>query len=119
PRTRSCRSATILTAPAAAASSMSCRREARCATRKSCRLLTITAWSWCTPASGCSTIDRDFDTKTVKGDWPVAQQWKETAERNASQLQANAYPGRGIVIGLTPDGTRYTQVYWIMGRSEN
>jgi hypothetical protein len=60
-----------------------------------------------------------LNTKTVKGDWPVAQHWKETAERNASQLQANAYPGRGIVIGLTPDGTRYTQVYWIMGRSEN
>lgn len=41
------------------------------------------------------------------------------AETNASRLQDNAYPGRGIVIGLTPDGTRYVQVYWIMGRSEN
>nr|WP_245247306.1 MULTISPECIES: IMP cyclohydrolase [unclassified Paenibacillus] len=34
-------------------------------------------------------------------------------------MRENDYPGRGIVIGLTPDGTRLVQVYWIMGRSEN
>jgi hypothetical protein len=49
----------------------------------------------------------------------VTQLWSQTAEINAGRLQANSYPGRGIVIGLTPDGTRYAQVYWIMGRSEN
>ena len=30
-----------------------------------------------------------------------------------------SYPGRGIVIGMTPDGKHMVQVYWIMGRSEN
>jgi IMP cyclohydrolase len=41
------------------------------------------------------------------------------AEQYVQSLSANVYPGRGIVIGLTPDGTRLIQVYWIMGRSEN
>ncbi|WP_159888195.1 IMP cyclohydrolase [Paenibacillus puerhi] len=41
------------------------------------------------------------------------------AEAYAAGLQKNVYPGRGIIIGLTPDGTRLVQVYWIMGRSEN
>ncbi|OUM94396.1 MAG: inosine monophosphate cyclohydrolase [Thermobacillus sp. ZCTH02-B1] len=44
---------------------------------------------------------------------------KAEAEANAAALRANRYPGRGIIIGMTPDGTRYVQVYWIMGRSEN
>ena len=35
------------------------------------------------------------------------------------ELQANAYPGRGIVIGKTPDGTKAVTAYFIMGRSEN
>jgi hypothetical protein len=34
-------------------------------------------------------------------------------------LRENKYPGRGIVIGQTPDGDSMVQVYWIMGRSEN
>ncbi|NIA22055.1 MAG: inosine monophosphate cyclohydrolase [Anaerolineaceae bacterium] len=38
---------------------------------------------------------------------------------NVAALRRNPYPGRGIVIGLSPDGKRYVQVYWIMGRSEN
>ncbi|SDE08507.1 IMP cyclohydrolase-like protein [Paenibacillus sp. UNCCL117] len=41
------------------------------------------------------------------------------AEAYLAGLQENVYPGRGIIIGLTPDGTRLIQVYWIMGRSEN
>jgi len=41
------------------------------------------------------------------------------AQANMQSLRGNAYPGRGIVIGLTPDSRRYVQVYWIMGRSEN
>lgn len=41
------------------------------------------------------------------------------ADQYINSLRENAYPGRGIVIGLTPDGTRLVQVYWIMGRSEN
>lgn len=38
---------------------------------------------------------------------------------NEKRLQQNKYPGRGIVVGMTPDGKNYVQVYWIMGRSEN
>ncbi len=37
----------------------------------------------------------------------------------ANELQANAYPGRGIVIGKTPDGKKAAIAYFIMGRSEN
>lgn len=44
---------------------------------------------------------------------------KAEAEANAELLTGNRYPGRGIIIGMTPDGTRLVQVYWIMGRSEN
>jgi len=34
-------------------------------------------------------------------------------------LRENAYPGRGIFLGRTPDGRRMVLVYFIMGRSEN
>ena len=37
----------------------------------------------------------------------------------ANELQTNAYPGRGIVVGRTPDGTKAAIAYFIMGRSEN
>jgi len=43
----------------------------------------------------------------------------QTAQANMQALRENAYPGRGIVIGMTPDGSRLVQLYWIMGRSEN
>ncbi len=36
-----------------------------------------------------------------------------------SRLKESRYPGRGIVIGMTPDGKNIVQIYWIMGRSEN
>lgn len=49
----------------------------------------------------------------------MSAKWQELANGTIRQLETNAYPGRGIIIGLTPDGTRYLQVYWIMGRSEN
>lgn len=35
------------------------------------------------------------------------------------ELQNNAYPGRGIIIGKTPDGSKAVTAYFIMGRSEN
>jgi IMP cyclohydrolase len=41
------------------------------------------------------------------------------AADNMQALSRNLYPGRGIVIGLTPDSRRFVQVYWIMGRSAN
>ena len=34
-------------------------------------------------------------------------------------LAGNRYPGRGILIGKTPDGTRAMAAYFIMGRSGN
>lgn len=34
-------------------------------------------------------------------------------------LRTNAYPGRGIVLGKTPDGKNAVIAYFIMGRSEN
>ncbi len=37
----------------------------------------------------------------------------------ARELSGNAYPGRGIIIGRTPDGTKAVAAYFIMGRSEN
>lgn len=35
------------------------------------------------------------------------------------ELRENAYPGRGIVIGKSEDGTKAAAAYFIMGRSEN
>ncbi len=41
------------------------------------------------------------------------------AEENMRKLAANPYPGRGIILGLSPDGRSMIQIYWLMGRSEN
>lgn len=35
------------------------------------------------------------------------------------ELKSNAYPGRGIVIGRSADGTKAVTAYFIMGRSVN
>ena len=43
----------------------------------------------------------------------------ELANSNLNNLKQNAYPGRGIIIGKTPDDKCLVQVYWIMGRSAN
>jgi hypothetical protein len=34
-------------------------------------------------------------------------------------LKSNSYPGRGIIMGKTPDGTKAVAAYFIMGRSDN
>lgn len=34
-------------------------------------------------------------------------------------LKKNSYPGRGVMMGMTPDGTKLAAAYFIMGRSEN
>ncbi|MBR4305202.1 MAG: IMP cyclohydrolase [Clostridia bacterium] len=34
-------------------------------------------------------------------------------------LTSNVYPGRGIIVGKTPDGKNAAVAYFIMGRSEN
>lgn len=35
------------------------------------------------------------------------------------ELQSNSYPGRGIIIGRSADGTKGCDRIFIMGRSEN
>ena len=35
------------------------------------------------------------------------------------ELKENAYPGRGIVIGKSPNGKYAVTAYFIMGRSDN
>lgn len=37
----------------------------------------------------------------------------------AALLRGNPYPGRGIVLGRSPDGEKAVIAYFIMGRSEN
>ncbi len=37
----------------------------------------------------------------------------------AAELSSTSYPGRGIIIGKTPDKTKAAIAYFIMGRSEN
>ncbi|MBR5406556.1 MAG: IMP cyclohydrolase [Lachnospiraceae bacterium] len=37
----------------------------------------------------------------------------------SEELKANSYPGRGIIIGKTPDGKSAVTAYFIMGRSTN
>ena len=37
----------------------------------------------------------------------------------AEKLANNTYPGRGIVLGVTPDGSKAVAAYFIMGRSVN
>jgi hypothetical protein len=37
----------------------------------------------------------------------------------SAELKANSYPGRGIILGCSPDGKQSVIAYFIMGRSEN
>ncbi len=41
------------------------------------------------------------------------------SDSNTKKLKENSYPGRGIILGLSPDAQHLIQVYWIMGRSDN
>ena len=43
----------------------------------------------------------------------------QTIKPNLHPLKDSTYPGRGIIIGQTPDSKFFVQIYWIMGRSEN
>ena len=37
----------------------------------------------------------------------------------ARHVAGNPYPGRGLVLGRSADGSAWLQLYWIMGRSAN
>lgn len=41
------------------------------------------------------------------------------SKNNLSSLKNKKYPGRGIIIGETPDKNNIVQIYWTMGRSSN
>ena len=43
----------------------------------------------------------------------------EIAQANTEALRSTDYPGRGIVLGLSPSGKELVQIYWTMGRSKN
>ncbi len=53
-----------------------------------------------------------FDPEALKG-------FQSEAQLNMEALRQNTYPGRGIIMGVNNTGDLLTQVYWIMGRSEN
>ena len=44
---------------------------------------------------------------------------RREALENLRLLMNNEYPGRGIIVGRSIDGSRWIQAYWLMGRSEN
>jgi IMP cyclohydrolase len=44
---------------------------------------------------------------------------KIKSDCNVNSLRNNSYPGRGIIMGMSPDSKRLVQIYWIMGRSQN
>ena len=39
-----------------------------------------------------------------------------TVAKAAALLRENGYPGRGILLGRTPDGSQAVMAYFIMGR---
>ncbi len=43
----------------------------------------------------------------------------EAHDSFSRHLAGNPYPGRGLVLGASADGSAFVQVYWIMGRSPN
>ncbi|HEX7928851.1 MAG TPA: IMP cyclohydrolase, partial [bacterium] len=49
---------------------------------------------------------------------PNAAATQDLAQANFQRLADNPYPGRGIVVGRSANGS-LVQIYWIMGRSAN
>lgn len=41
----------------------------------------------------------------------------DIAEQNCQRLHRSEYPGRGIIMGFSPSGKYFIQLYWTMGRS--
>ena len=39
--------------------------------------------------------------------------------KNAEKIKNSNYPGRAVIMGFTPSKTKFVQLYWTMGRSEN
>ena len=46
-------------------------------------------------------------------------EFTKVQQKMEEELKSNAYPGRGIVLGRTPDGKKAVAAYFIMGRSAN
>ena len=68
--------------------------------------------AWATRLPGCPGGFFDTITKKIGG----TMMQKLSLEQ---ELKNNAYPGRGIVIGKSPNGKYAVTAYFIMGRSEN
>ena len=59
----------------------------------------------------------DFDKKSAEkgGERGSSMEMKSIQK----ELSSNSYPGRGIIIGKSPNGKYAVTAYFIMGRSEN
>ena len=68
----------------------------------------------------CSGV-KSFSTTARQGiPFPVYAKRGLTMKKNLYKyLAGNDYPGRGIVLGKSPDGQKAFVAYWIMGRSAN
>ncbi|UYP46569.1 hypothetical protein NEF87_002854 [Candidatus Lokiarchaeum ossiferum] len=51
--------------------------------------------------------------------FPEQHIFNENPITNLKSLKANAYSGRGLIIGRSPNGQSLIQIYWIGGRSVN
>jgi IMP cyclohydrolase len=60
-----------------------------------------------------------YADKGTKGDTEKRRNTNMERRSLETELSTNSYPGRGIVIGRSQDGTKAVTAYFIMGRSEN
>ena len=67
---------------------------------------------------GMDVVNKIAETATDYSDRPLEEQKMKKVSLE-QELKGNAYPGRGIVIGRSKDGTKAVAGYFIMGRSQN
>ena len=73
-------------------------------------------WRWCAVTS----VKSFSTTARQEIPFPVYAKRGLTMKKNLYKyLVGNDYPGRGIVLGKSPDGQKAFVAYWIMGRSAN
>lgn len=76
----------------------------------------LTVFKWSTTRTAGEYADRLGTPARKRLGVPFLEVFMDTITQ---LLQGNSYPGRGIVLGVTPDGTHGVAAYFIMGRSEN
>ena len=67
---------------------------------------------------GMDVVNKIAEVRTDYSDRPMEEQKMKKVSLE-QELKGNAYPGRGIVIGRSKDGTKAVAGYFIMGRSQN